>query len=143
MKLIFGSDHAGFGLRKDLAAHAAKLGHEVTEVGAMSESSYDYPDAASELVPRILTNEFDLGVLICGSGTGICIAANRHVGIRAANCCSVESAVLARQHNHANVLCLGARLVDLESAKAILEAFLQAEPDNDSRHLRRIAKLDA
>jgi ribose 5-phosphate isomerase B len=143
LKLIFGSDHAGYGLRTQLAEQAELDGHQVSQVGAMSESSYDYPDAAEELVPRILNGDFELGVLICGSGTGICIAANRHKGIRAANCCSVESAELARQHNHANVLCLGARLVTFESAVAMMRAFLAAEPDPNSRHLRRIAKLDA
>ncbi|MBL8086526.1 MAG: RpiB/LacA/LacB family sugar-phosphate isomerase [Chthonomonas sp.] len=143
MKLIFGSDHAGHTLRRVLVHTARRDGHECVEVGAMGEDPYDYPDAADDLAPRILSGEFELGVLICGSGIGICIRANRHPGIRAANCWNVESAKLARLHNHANVLCLGERLVEAERAVEILTAFLKAPEDHAERHERRVGKLDA
>lgn len=143
MKLAFGSDHAGYELRKYLAKAVAESGNEVVEVGAQSPDPYDYPDAADLLVPMILEGVADLGVLVCGSGIGISIRANRHPGIRAAVCCGPEMAKLAREHNYANVLCLGARLIKEELALETLEAFLETQPDSAERHARRVAKLDS
>lgn len=111
--------------------------------GAMSTDSYDYPDAADLVVSELLSGRADLGVLVCGSGIGISIRANRHAGIRAANCCSAEMATLARQHNHANVLALGERLVSEGDAMEIFDAFLAGEPDLAERHARRVVKLDS
>jgi len=142
MTIIFGSDHAGFMLRRILSSRAIDQGHAVNEVGAMDEQPYDYPDAAAELCERLLRGEADFGVLICGTGVGMAIAANRFKGIRAAPVCNAEVAKLTRQHNHANVLCLGARLIDPDLAMEIFDAFL-AEPSSDeSRHQRRVAKMD-
>ena len=90
----------------------------------------------------MLAGGTDLGVLVCGTGIGVSIRANRYSGIRAANCCTTEMAVLARQHNHANVLCLGARLLNLEQAEEIARVFLQTEEDTSERHSRRVRKLD-
>lgn len=142
MRLGIGSDHAGFDLSRSLAQRCRDLGHEVIEVGAMSEEPYDYPDAADALAPMILNGSVELGVLVCGTGIGISIRANRHPGIRAAVCCTPESAELARRHNHANVLCLGGRTLTREQALDILAAFLATDTDRDERHLRRIMKLD-
>lgn len=109
----------------------------------MSPESYDYPDAADALCRRLLEGKLDFGILICGSGIGISIRANRHLGIRAALCTSPEMAELSRQHNHANVLCLGARITEPDVAIKCLDAFLNATPDPGERHVRRIVKLDS
>jgi len=143
LKLGFGSDHAGLDLRHQLESWAKEKGHEVHSFGAMSPESYDYPDAADALCRRLLEGKLDFGILICGSGIGISIRANRHLGIRAALCTSPLMAELSRQHNHANVLCLGARITEPDVAKECLDAFLCASPDLGERHVRRIVKLDS
>jgi ribose 5-phosphate isomerase B len=143
MRIAFGSDHAGLTLRTALEAHAAQEGHHVESFGAQTNSPYDYPDAADLVCQKILAGEADLGVLICGSGIGISIRANRHAGIRAANCCSPEMARLARLHNHANILAMGERLIDEDLAIQTLDAFLDTAPDLDERHVRRVRKLDS
>jgi ribose 5-phosphate isomerase B len=140
MKLVFGSDHAGFHLRRHLAEWARVRGHEVAEVGAESEAPYDYPDAADEAVPMILEGAW--GILVCGSGIGISIRANRHAGLRAALCRNPLEASLARAHNHANVLCLGERLTTPYVAEETLAAFLNGTEDTNLRHVRRVEKLD-
>jgi ribose 5-phosphate isomerase B len=142
MKLIFASDHAGFDLRRHLAAWATSQGHEVQEVGAMGKDPYDYPDAADAAAPMITSGAVPFGVFVCGSGIGISIRANRHEGIRAALCRSDLEATLARAHNHANVLCLGERLTTPFVAEAILAAFLAGIEDSNDRHVRRVEKLD-
>jgi ribose 5-phosphate isomerase B len=108
----------------------------------MSGSSYDYPDAADEVARALLSGQVDQAVLICGTGIGVSIRANRYSGIRAAVCCSVETAQLARAHNHANVLCLGARTTSLDLATSIMRAFWEYPEDHDERHERRVRKLD-
>jgi ribose 5-phosphate isomerase B len=142
MKLVFGSDHAGFSLRKKLVEWATQEGHEVLELGAQDESPYDYPDAADLVAKAVLSKEWDFGVLACGTGIGVAMSANRHKGIRAANCCTPEMAELSREHNHANILCLGGRLLDPQQALEILKAFLATGEDTAGRHSRRVQKLD-
>ncbi len=142
MRLILGSDHAGYVLRRLLTQKAMSLGLDTREVGAMSEEPYDYPDASDLVAEAIRAGEADAGVLVCGTGIGVSIRANRYRGIRAAVCCSPESARLARAHNHANVLCLGARLTESETALAILSVFLDSPEDDNERHVRRVEKLD-
>ncbi len=142
MTIIFGSDHAGFVLRRILSSRAIDQGHAVNEVGAMDEQAYDYPDAAVELCERLLRGDADFGVLICGTGVGMAMAANRFKGIRAAPAWSPEVAKLSRQHNNANVLCLGARLIEPELATTIFDAFLAEPASEESRHQRRVAKMD-
>lgn len=141
-RIVFASDHAGFALREALAGHAGALGYETWSVGAQDESGYDYPDAADLAAKDLVSGNADRAVLVCGSGIGISIRANRHAGVRAANCCSVEMAELARRHNHANALCLGSRLVEETLAKEILETFLKTDEDRDVRHQRRVELLD-
>lgn len=143
MKLVFGSDHAGFELRTHLAEWARSHGHQVREVGAMSLEPYDYPSAADAVAQIVLGKEVDFGILVCGTGIGVCIRANRYEGIRAAECTSVQMAQLARQHNHANVLCLGGRILSKEEAEPILEAFLSTSEDTAARHAHRVEMLDA
>ena len=142
MRLALGADHAGFELRAELAEWAVAQGHEVWQFGAESASPYDYPDAADLVATALLRREADFGVLVCGSGIGVDMRANRHEHVRAANCLTTEMAELSRRHNHANVLCLGARLVDGEVAKALLNTFLTTEESREARHIRRVAKID-
>ncbi len=142
MNILLGSDHAGFALRRVLANWLIEQGYAVAEMGASDESAFDYPDAALELTTRLLRGDSPFGVLICGTGVGMAIAANRFKGIRAAPCWGVEVTRLAREHNHANVLCLGARLIDPDASIAILQTFLNTKESDEPRHARRVAKLD-
>ena len=141
MKIIaIAADHAGLPLKAALAEMLERRGLRVLDLGTKDEASVDYPDFAESLARRLESGEAQRGVLICGSGIGMSIAANRHRAVRAALCRDVESARLARQHNDANVLCLGARLTPVEDAKACLEAFLET-PFEGGRHARRVAKM--
>lgn len=142
MKLVFSSDHAGYVLRQQLVESAKAGGYETVVVGAPSEDAYDYPDAADEACEVLLNGGADFAVLVCGNGIGICMRANKHPGIRAANCTSVKMATMARQHNHANVLCLGQRITEPDMARDIMEEFLNEGPDTAERHKRRVAKID-
>lgn len=141
MRILLGSDHAGFSMRKAVVAALEAEGHECVEVGAMSEERYDYPDAADLLAAKI--HEADCGIVICGSGIGISIRMNRHPGVRCALCTTELMATLAREHNHANVLALGARIVGPDQAMAIVRAFLAGVEDTAQRHANRVRKLDA
>ena len=142
MKILIASDHAGFPLKEELKKHAKELSLEFEDLGTHSCDSVDYPDYGYALSNKLVTlPEGSLGVLICGSGVGISIAANRNPKIRAVLAESTEVAKLAREHNHANVLCLGARIVSPEKALQILKTFLTAVPDSGERHLQRIKKL--
>lgn len=143
MTIIFGSDHAGFALRRILASRAIDLGYAVSEVGARDEQPYDYPDAAAEVAARLQRGDADMGVLICGTGIGMSIAANRFKGVRAAVVWNEKVARLAREHNFANILCLGARVTDSDQAAEIFDAFLDEPPSDETRHARRVAKMDA
>ncbi|MBM3485499.1 MAG: ribose 5-phosphate isomerase B [Alphaproteobacteria bacterium] len=138
--IAIAADHAGYALKRALVAVLADMGCLVVDLGTEGEASVDYPDFADRLVAALSRSEAGAGVLVCGSGIGMSIAANRHPGIRAALCGTVEMARLARQHNDANVLVLGARLIDAETASACLGAFL-ATPFDGGRHARRVAKL--
>jgi ribose 5-phosphate isomerase B len=140
MKIAIGSDHAGFEVKNIIKSFLAELGHEVKDFGCESSDSCDYPDYAYPLAREVAAGNFDFGILICGSGIGMSIVANKVEGIRAANCCSVEMARLARQHNDANVLTFGARLIPIELAKEIVSAFLE-ESFEGGRHQRRVGKI--
>lgn len=142
MTIVVGSDHAGLGLRNQVRDHLKNLGHSVTEVGALSTESFDYPSASDALVAEVLENRASCGVLICGTGIGVSIRANRYPGIRAALCTSTEMAQMAVEHNQANVLCLGARILEEAEALAIVDAYLAAKPDLGERHVRRVQMLD-
>ena len=142
MKITLGSDHAGFAMRRFLAVQLAGEGHVVLEVGAKDESSYDYPDASDLVAEAVLVGSAELGILVCGPGIGVSIRANRHHGIRAALCTNEMMARLARQHNHANVICLGGRVIAHEAAAEVIHAYLAAFEDPGPRHAVRIEKLD-
>jgi len=139
--IAIASDHAGFELKAVLRAELERLGYDVLDLGTDSAESVDYPDFARALVGAIRDGRVRRGVLICGSGLGISIAANRHKGIRAAPCHNAEAARLSRQHNDANVLALGARFIDEATAKECLTAFLTTDFEG-GRHERRVKKMD-
>lgn len=136
------SDHAGFVLKSALADELRLSGHRVLDLGPASDEPVDYPDFGHALARSVATGEAELGVAVCGSGIGISIALNRHRGIRAALCHDSLSARLSRQHNNANVLALGGRLIGVETARDALHAFLET-PFDGGRHAARVDKIDS
>jgi len=143
MRLAFGSDHAGFDLKTQLMPVAARLGHEIVDVGAYDATPSDYPDFAEAVAAAILDGRAERGVLICGSGVGVSVAANKIPGIRAGLCHDSYSAHQGVEHDNANVLVLGSRIVGTELAKDLMITFLQAQYTNEERHRRRLAKVAA
>ncbi|MCO5313470.1 MAG: ribose 5-phosphate isomerase B [Microthrixaceae bacterium] len=141
-RFAVGSDHAGFELKNQLADHLRSLGHEVTDLGAHSADRVDYPDFGAAVGRAVAAGEADLGVCVCGSGIGIAIAANKVPGVRAATVHDATSGRLAREHNDANVICIGERLTGPQVALDTLEAFVNASFEG-GRHADRVAKLDA
>jgi len=143
MEIFIGSDHAGYELKKSLREYLQGKEIRVTDFGAFSgEESVDYPDLTREVVEKVLEYPGSLGIMICGTGQGSAMAANRFKKIRAALCDSEYLAEMARAHNHANVLCLGARVIDIELAKKIVDKFMNTSFDKDERHKRRVEKID-
>jgi ribose 5-phosphate isomerase B len=141
-KIFAGSDHAGFSLRRKLVAHLRERGYEVEDVGAPNAESSDYPDYAVKVGRAVRDAPGTLGLLVCGTGMGICLAANKVRGVRAAPVWNVESARLAKAHNDANVLCLGARFTADADAVAALDTWLGTTFEG-GRHQRRIDKVKA
>lgn len=135
-----GSDHAGFTLKTHLVQYLQNKGFTVVDEGTHSTESCDYPVLAHKLCAAVEKTQ-ELGILICGTGIGVSIVANRHPGIRAALCATELQARLSRQHNNANVLCLGARIIGVELAQAIVEAFLEGQFES-GRHQRRIDMIN-
>ena len=142
LRIAIASDHAAFALKAELAAALAQWGHEVIDLGPDSDARVDYPDYGYKLADAIAGGSADRGVALCGSGIGISIAVNRHPACRAALVSDPYSATLAREHNDANVIAMGARLVGIDQARACLEAFLAGEFAG-GRHAGRIAKLSS
>ena len=140
MRIAIASDHAAFALKGELAAWLTELGHEVVDLGPDSAVSVDYPDFGYKLAAHIAAGDAERGIALCGSGIGIAIAVNRNPKARCAHVSEPLSAKLARSHNDANVIALGARLVGIDMAKACVEAFLTTAFGGD-RHIRRVDKL--
>jgi len=140
MKLAIGVDHAGFDLKNKVINHLVEKGHEVKDFGCSSSDSVDYPDFAHPVASGVEKGEFDLGILICGSGNGISMAANKHQGIRSAICWEPELASLARQHNDANILTMPARFISEEKAIDSVEAFFSVQFEG-GRHQNRVNKI--
>ena len=136
-KITVGCDHAGFGLKKTVIAHLEERGFEVLDVGTHSTDSCDYPQIAHALCKNIQDGTTELGILICGTGIGMSMAANKHRGIRAAACSDTFSARLTRVHNDANVLCFGERVVGMGLALDLVDAFIEAEFEG-GKHQRRV-----
>ncbi|MCH7790055.1 MAG: ribose 5-phosphate isomerase B [Acidobacteria bacterium] len=142
MKLAFGSDHAGYELKTTLAEHARSLGHDVVDLGTTNTDRVDYPDFGAAVGRAVADGSVALGVCVCGSGIGIAMAAGKIDGIRAATVHDATSAHLAREHNDANVICIGERLVGPAVAIDALEAFLAASFEG-GRHSGRVEKINA
>lgn len=141
MRIAIGSDHAGYDLKLMVRNYLMSYGCEVVDMGCDSEVSCDYPTFAHEVCSMILKNEAELGVLVCGTGIGMSMSANRYVGIRAALCANEYHARMSRAHNNSNVLCLGSRVIGSELALSILKAWLETEFEG-GRHMRRVNLID-
>jgi ribose 5-phosphate isomerase B len=140
LRIAVGSDHAGFHARQTVMATLRELGVEVQDLGTETETSCDYPDYAVQVAQRVARKEADFGVLCCGTGIGMSIAANKVAGIRAAVCHNDFTCEMARRHNDANVLCLGGRVVDDPTIAALVRLFLRT-PFEGGRHLRRVKEI--
>jgi ribose 5-phosphate isomerase B len=141
-RAIFGSDHAGLALRAEAVKVAQASGFEVQDLGPFSGDSVDYPDYARQVGEAVASGRARLGVLVCGTGIGMSIAANKLKGVRAAHCTTEFEARMARAHNDANVLCIGERVVGLGLGAAVVRAFLET-PFEGGRHARRVEKINA
>jgi len=143
MKIVIGSDHAGFALKVAMGDVLRSLGHEVLDVGAFNENPSDYPDFAEAVGRAVLDGKAERGVLVCGSGVGVSVAANKLPGIRAAMCHDTYSAHQGVEHDDMNVLVLGSRVVGIKLAEDLVKAFLGAKFTNEDRHVRRLGKVKA
>ncbi|MCS6990541.1 MAG: ribose 5-phosphate isomerase B [Chitinophagales bacterium] len=139
-KIAIGSDHAGYVLKQQIKAWLEQQGHEVRDFGTYSEQATDYPDVVHPLCQAMERGDLAAGILLCGSGNGVAMTANKYAHIRAALCWSEEVARLARSHNDANVLCLPARFITSQAALSMVEKFL-ATPFEGGRHQRRVEKI--
>jgi ribose 5-phosphate isomerase B len=142
MKIAIGADHGGFYLKGTIASFLKQLGHEVIDVGTDSDAPVDYPDYARAVSREVLDNGAGRGILICGSGVGACVAANKIPGIRAAICHDSFSARQGVEDDNVNVLCLGARIIGPELAKDVVRIWLASSFSGAERHIRRLAKVD-
>ena len=142
MRIAIASDHAALALKAELVGWLRAQGHEVEDLGPHDEASVDYPDYGYRLAEHLAAGRAQRGVALCGTGLGISIAVNRHPAMRCARVCEPLSAALSRDHNDANVIALGARIIGVEMAKACLTAFLDT-PFGGDRHVRRVGKLGA
>ena len=141
MRLALSSDHAGFELKRDLAASLGQKGHLVLDLGTHSLAPVDYPDAAESVAEALHKGEADRGIIVCGSGAGVSIAANKFPGIRAAVCHDTYTAHQAVEHDDMNVLCIGSRVIGASLAQDIVASFLGASFSGESRHQRRLDKV--
>jgi ribose 5-phosphate isomerase B len=142
MKIAIGSDHAGFEYKELIKKFLISQNIEFTDFGTYSSDSVDYPDFAHPVANSVENQDSNLGILVCGSGNGVAITANKHKGIRAALCWSVEITQLARQHNDANILCLPARFVSIDEAQNMVNAFLNTNFEG-GRHQNRVSKISS
>ena len=140
MKIALGADHAGFELKQKVRAHLEEEGHQVNDVGTTNTDSVDYPDFARKVAHEVAAERADYGVLVCGSGIGMSITANKVAGIRAANVSDEQDARLSREHNNANVLAIGARIIGEEKAMKLVDIFLNTSFAG-GRHERRVEKI--
>jgi ribose 5-phosphate isomerase B len=143
MRVAVGADHAGFEMKRDLAGTLAQQGHEILDLGTHSSASVDYPDIAEAVATAVRNGQVDRGVIVCGSGAGVAVAASKFPGVRAAICHDCYTARQAVEHDDVNILCIGARVVGPALARTLAETFLAATFDAEERHMRRLAKIDA
>ena len=141
MKIAVGNDHRGVAVKQRILALLAELGHEVTDHGASGPASADYPDSAILVAEEVGSGKADRGLLICATGHGMCIAANKVTGVRAANCRDLIDAELSRRHNDANVMCLSADLIGEDLIEKMVRTWLETEFEGGGRHSRRVEKI--
>lgn len=141
MRIALAADHAGFEMKRDIAGKLARDGHEVLDLGTHSSATVDYPDYAEAVADMLRDGQAERGIIVCGSGAGVSIAACKFPGVRAAVAHDVYTAHQAVEHDDMNVLCLGARVIGQALAREIVDAFVQARFSGDERHLRRLAKI--
>ncbi len=141
MQIYIGSDHGGYEMKNSLKDYLIDRVHDVTDLGCFSTDSIDYPDIAREVAEKVAENPGSRGVLICGTGIGMQIAANKIPGIRATVATDEHMAEMSRKHNDANVITLGGRTTEMEMAKKIVDTFLSTNFENEERHTRRVEKM--
>ena len=142
MKIAIGSDHGGFELKEKIRTLLIGLGHEVLDLGCHSPDSVDYPIQGREVAKSVASGQYERGVLICGTGIGMCIVANRIPGVRAALCHDLFTARMSREHNDSNILCMGGRIIDHGLAEEMVKVWLMT-PFTGGRHSRRINMIDS
>ncbi len=140
-RIVIGSDHAGFALKEPIKEYLSVKGYEVEDYGVFSEERANYPEKAFKVAEAVAGGEFEFGILVCGTGIGMSIAANKVNGIRAAHIESVYSALMAKKHNNANILCMGARVIGMEVAKMAVDAWLESDFEG-GRHYDRVKMID-
>lgn len=141
--IYIGSDHAGLPLKQVIKAHLASKKEQVVDLGAFAvEPPTDYPEIAHEVAEKVKEEAGNKGILVCGTGIGMCMAANKTPGIRGANCESVGTVEMSRKHNDSNILCLGGRVLEQELALKMVDTFLETHFENEERHIRRVQKID-
>ena len=143
MRIVVGSDHAGFALKPAIVAHVKSLGHTVTDVGSFDDAPVDFPDIGRKVAQAVVSGQAERGLMVCGTGVGAAIAANKVRGIRAAVCHDVHSAHQSVEHDDVNVMCLGAKVVGAWLACDLVTAYLDARFSTDEDFRRRVAKLSA
>jgi ribose 5-phosphate isomerase B len=142
LKIYIGSDHAGFEFKNRVKKYVEEKGAKIIDLGTFSTDPVDYPDIAREVSEKVNEQKGSFGILVCGSGIGVCMSANKREGIRAADCVNEYQARMTRMHNHANVLCLGARVVGIELAYSIIDVFFSTDESKEDRHVRRVRKIE-
>ena len=142
MKVVIGADHGGYEYKNEIIKFLKDKGYSIEDFGTYSAESCDYPVFAKKVAAGVASGDYERGILICGTGIGMSIAANKIKGIRAALCSDLFSAHATREHNDSNVLCLGARVIDIDLAKKITEEWLQTPFTNEERHIRRIGMIE-
>ena len=142
MKIIIASDHGGLRLKNELVELLKKAGHEVDDIGTQTAESCDYPDFAHAVANSVVSARSERGILVCGTGVGMSVAANRHAGIRAVLCSDTYTAKLSRDHNDSNVLCLGERVLGSGLAWEIVSAWVTEPSSTEERHMKRRAKIE-
>jgi ribose 5-phosphate isomerase B len=143
MRVAVGADHAGFELKRDLAGALAQQGHEILDLGTHSSAPVDYPDIAEAVATAVRNGQVDRGIIVCGSGAGVAVAACKFPGVRASVCHDCYTARQAVEHDDVNVLCLGARVIGPALARTLVETFLAATFNAEERHMRRVAMIEA
>lgn len=143
MRIAIAADHAGWPLKEELVRHLQTQGHDLLDLGTNSADPVDYPDYAAAVAERVAKAQVERGIVVCGSGAGACVAANKIPGVRAAMCHDTYTAHQSVEHDDVNVLCLGARVIGLELAREIVDAWANARFSAEERHRRRLQKVQA